>query len=193
MTMSEDAMRTRDIIQKLAKLGRILSRIAFVLAVVGVCGCVAGLLSLSFGNGGVVKLGGVTLHGLISADYGYNIKSIAATLSGWLVVCAGEAVLAWSAVRYFRDELAAGTPFTLAGARELLWLGILTLALPTGCAVVGSIVEGIVAGFLAVEKASAMDLHFDNEASLVLGVMFLLGSLLCRHGAALAGESGTDA
>ena len=186
-------MHTLTIIQKLAKLGKVLSRIAFVFAVVGVCGCVAGLLSVDFGSGLPIKLCDVTLHGLIDADYGFNIKSITATLFGWLVVCAGEAVLAWFAARYFRNELAAGTPFTLAGSRELLRLGILTLALPTGCAVVGSIVEGIVAGFLAVEKASAMDLHFDNEASLVLGVMFLLGSLLCRHGAALAGESGTDA
>lgn len=185
-------MHTRTIIQKLAKLGKVLSRIAFVFAVVGVCGCVAGLLSLSFGNGGVVKLGGVTLHGLISADYGYNIKSIAATLSGWLVVCAGEAVLAWFAVRYFRNELAAGTPFTLAGAKELLRLGVLTMALPVGCAVAGRIVEGIVAGSLSVEPA-ALALDLGNEASLALGLMFVLGSLFCRYGAELAAGGGADA
>lgn len=28
-----------------------------------------------------------------------------------------------------------------------------------------------------------MELYFDNEASLVLGLMFLLGSLLCCYGA----------
>ncbi len=183
-------MNTLDAIQKLAKLGRVLSRIAFVLAVVGVCGCVAGLLSLSFGDGGVVKLGGVTLHGLIDADHDVDVRSIAATLSGWLVVCAGEAVLAWSAGRYFRNELAAGTPFTLAGARELLRLGILTLVLPIGCAVVGRVVEGIVAGSLAVEKAAGMDLTLGSEASVVLGVMFLLGALLCRYGAELGRGSG---
>ena len=40
--------------------------------------------------------------------------------------------------------------FTLAGAKELLRLGILTITIPTGCAVVGSIVEGIIARFSAL-------------------------------------------
>ena len=153
---------------------------------IGFCGCIAGLLSLHLGNGGLIKLGGVTLHGLIEDDYGYNIKSISAALCGWLIVCAGEAVLAKFAECCFRNELAAGTPFTLSGAKELLRLGILTLVLPTGCAVLSSIVEGIAAGFMQIEKAAAMDLYFDNEASIALGVMFILGSLLCRHSAELA-------
>ena len=30
-----------------------------------------------------------------------------------------------------------------------------------------------------------MDMYFDNEASIVLGIMFILGSLLCRYSAEL--------
>lgn len=178
-------MNTRQMIQKLSKIGRVLSKIAFVFSVIGFCGCIAGLLSLCFGKGSLIKIGGVTLHGLVSEEYGYNIKSITAALSGWMVVCAGEAVLAKFAEVYFKNELRAETPFTLAGAKELLRLGILTLAIPTGCAVAGSIIEGIIAGFMKVEQAAAMDLYFDNEASIVLGIMFILGSLLCRYGAEL--------
>ena len=181
-------MNTLNTIQKLSKIGRVLSKIAFVFSVIGFCGCIAGLLSLCFGNGSLIKIGGVTLHALISEEYGYNIKSIGAALSGWLVVCAGEAVLARFAEVYFKNELNAGTPFTLAGARELLRLGILTLAIPTGCAVAGSIVEGIIAGFMKVEQAAAMDVYFDNESSIVLGIMFILGSLLCQYGAELREE-----
>ena len=62
--------------------------------VIGFCGCIAGLLSLSLGNGGLIQLGGVTLHGLISVGSGSSLKSIAAALAGWLIVCAGEAVRA---------------------------------------------------------------------------------------------------
>ena len=178
-------MKSLDTIQKLSKIGKVLSKIAFIFSVIGFCGCIAGLLSLSFGNGSLIKIGGVTLHGLISEEYGYNIKSITATLSGWMIVCAGEAVLAKFAEVYFKNELKAETPFTLSGAKELLRLGILTLAIPTGCAVVGSVVEGIIAGFMKVEKAAAMDMYFDNAASIVLGIMFILGSLLCRYGAEL--------
>ena len=178
-------MKSLNTIQKLSKIGKVLSKIAFIFSIIGFCGCIAGLLSLSFGNGNLIKIGGVTLHGLISEEYGYNIKSIIATLSGWMIVCAGESVLAKFAEVYFKNELKAETPFTLAGAKELLRLGILTIAIPTGCAVVGSIVEGIVAGFMNVEKATAMDMYFDNEASIALGIMFILGSLLCRYGAEL--------
>ena len=122
----------------------VLSKIAFVFSAIGICGCITGPLSLRFGNGSLIKIGGVTLHGLVSEEYGYNIKSISAALSGWMVICAGEAVLARFAEVYFKNELKAGTPFTLAGAKELLRLGILTLAIPTGRAVAGSIVAGII-------------------------------------------------
>ena len=178
-------MKSLNTIQKLSQIGKVLSKIAFIFSVIGFCGCIASLLSLSFGDGNLIKIGGVTLHGIISEEYGYNIKSISAALFGWMIVCAGEAVLAKFAEVYFKNELNAETPFTLAGAKELLRLGILTTAIPTGSAVVGSIVEGIVAGFMNVEKATAMDMYFDNEASIVLGIMFILGSLLCRYGAEL--------
>lgn len=178
-------MKSLDTIQKLSKIGRVLSKIAFLFSVIGFCGCIAGLLSLSFGNGSLIKIGGVTLHALISEEYGYNIKSITAALSGWMIICDGKAVLSKFAEVYFKNELKAETPFTLVGAKGLLLLGILTLAIPTGCAVAGSIVEGIIAGFMQVEKAEAMDIYFDNAASIALGIMFILGSLLCRYGAEL--------
>lgn len=41
---------------------------------------------------------------------------------------------------------------------------------------------------MKVEQVAAMDLYFDNEASIVLGMMFILGSLLCRYGAELREE-----
>ena len=112
------------------------------------------------------------------------ILSIAG-VCGWLIVCAGQAVLAKFAETYFSNELQAGTPFTFGGAKELLRLGVLTLVIPTGCSVLGSIAEGIAAGFWNAEKAAMQDLSFDNGASIVLGVMFLPGSLPCRYGAEL--------
>ena len=178
-------MKTLDTIQRLSRLGRLLSKIAFILSAVGFCGCIAGLISLRLGGGDLIRIGGVTLHGLIGGDLGANGGSIAAALSGWLFFCAGEAVLAKFAETYFKNELSAGTPFTHAGASELMRLGILTLAVPTGSAVAGSIAEGIAAGFMEAEKAAAMDRYFDNEPTIVLGIMFLLAALLCRYGAEL--------
>lgn len=178
-------MQSLRTIQKLSKIGKILSKIAFIVSVIGFCGCIAGLISVMFGSGGFTKIGGVMLHNLIDSDYGYNIKSIAAMLSGWLVVCAGEAVLAKFAENYFKNELKAGTPFTPDGAKELMRLGILTIAIPVGSAIAGSIAEEIIAGFMKIEKAAAMDMYFDNETSVVLGIMLIIGALLCRCGAEL--------
>lgn len=50
-------MRSLKTIQKLSSLGSILSKIAFVLSVVGFCGCIAGLIGLRFGSDAVLKLG----------------------------------------------------------------------------------------------------------------------------------------
>lgn len=178
-------MKSLKTIQTLSKIGRVLSKIAFILSFIGFGGCAVGLLSLGFGSENVFKIGGVTLHGLIDNAWGYDLRSLAAALFGWMIVCAGEAVVAKFAEIYFRNEGKAGTPFTLAGANELLRLGILTLAISTGCAVVGSAVEEIFAGFMNVETIGATDLYFNNGGNIGLGIMFLVISLLCRYGAEL--------
>ena len=47
---SEDnKMKNLKTLQTLSKMGKILSRIAFVFALIGVCGCMVGLLSCSYG------------------------------------------------------------------------------------------------------------------------------------------------
>lgn len=179
-------MKSLNTIQKLSKIGKVLSKIVFIFSIIGIFGCIVGLLSLNLGKGGMIKIGGVTLHGLISEEFGYSMKGMTAALSGWLIVCAGEAVLGKFAELYFKNELAAGTPFTLAGARELQRLGILNIVIPTGCAVIGSIVEEVVAGFMELEQGAAVDMYFDNESSMVFGILLIVGALLCRYGAELS-------
>ena len=185
-------MNSLHTIQKLSRMGKMLSKTAFIVSLIGFCGCLAGLLSLGSGRGSLIRIGGVSLHGLLGDHSGRSIESLIAAFSGWLIVCAGEAVLARFAEGYFRNELKAGTPFTLAGAKEMLRLGILTLTIPTGCAAVGRIAEGILAGFAETEAAETMDTYFDTGANLALGIMFLFVSLLCRCGAELTQRDGTQ-
>ena len=94
-----------------------------------------------------------------------------------------EAALAKFAACYFKKELKAGTPFTLSGAKELLRLGILTVAIPLGCALAANITGGILAGYMPVDRELLSSFLPDNEGSITLGIMFMLMSLLCRHGA----------
>ena len=98
-------MKTLPTIQKLSKLGKALSKIAFIFAAIGFAGCIAGVISAAFGNGSIIKLGNVSLHGMISASGEANMKGVAAALTGWLILCAGEAVLAKFAEAYFVHEL----------------------------------------------------------------------------------------
>lgn len=174
-------MKTLKTIQTLAKIGKVLSCIAFIFACIGFGGSVVGALSAAFGGGFAIKLGGVTIYDLFGGARYSELEGVCAALLGWMIVCAGEAVVAKFAELYFKRELAAGTPFTLSGAKELTRLGILTLAVPTGCAVLAAVVSGIAASFL--RAGEAMDVHFDNGASIAFGVMFLAVALLCRLGA----------
>ena len=88
----------------------------------------------------------------------------------------------------FKNEGRAGTPFTQSGAKELTRLGILALTIPAGSSIVGSIVEGIVAGGMNVETDALLNRYFDPAVNIALGVMFLLIALLCRYGAELRQE-----
>ncbi len=58
------------------------------------------------------------------------------------------------------------------------------IALQTGAA--------IAAGLMQAEPASGMAQNFDSSGSILLGIMFLLGSLLCRYGAELRGNTEPD-
>lgn len=178
-------MKSLKTVQTLSGLGRVLSKLAFVFSVIGFCGCVTSLFLLGVGGDSLFRIGGMTLHGLLPEAFTGGLRSAAAALCGWAVVCAGEAVLARFAELYFKNERQAGTPFTLAGARELLRLGILTLAIPTGCALLASILSAVTAGILDVGATAATELHFGNGANVALGVMFIVTSLLCRCGAEL--------
>ena len=51
---------------------------------------------------------------------------------------------------------------------------------------------GIIVGFRKVEEAVVMNTLFDIGASVGLGIMFILGSLLCRYGAELRQEQTED-
>lgn len=75
-------MNTAHTLQKLSKLGKILSKITFVFAVIGFVGCIVGIASAQFGSGPILKLGGVTLYGLIPGSLSGNIKGVCAALSG---------------------------------------------------------------------------------------------------------------
>lgn len=180
---------TLKTIQVLHKIGKILSKIAFVCAIVGAVGCLAGIICLACGAEGAFKLGGVTIHSIIVGETGMTTDQMISTLVVWTILSAADAVLARFAGRYFKNELTAGTPFTLAGAKELLRLGILTIALPLGSYIAAAIVNGILAAFLS----GTWETHVDQGGAIMLGVMFIVLSVILKYGAELEGKKENEA
>lgn len=171
-------MNTLKTIQTLAKIGKVFSKIIFVCCIVGFCGCIVGIVSLALGAE-TFKLGGVTIHSMIENEAGLNLPTLYASMAVGLLFCGEEAVLCKFAEAYFKHELADGDPFTLRGAKELLRLGILTVAIPLGtvivCSIGVSIADNMVPG---IDKLS-----IGEFSSVGLGVMMIVLSLFCRYGA----------
>ena len=176
-------MDTLEILQKLYRLGRILSKIAYICTIVAACLCAAGIVSLALGAG-TLRLGGVSIRGLIRADANLSEGALYAAMTAGLIVMVGEAVLARFAAGYFARVLADGTPFRAESARSLLRLGILTICIPLGTQIIAEIVCAV------LEKASSctVELPLGADSSVALGVMFIVLSLVCRCAAEQLGE-----
>ena len=173
-------MNTLKTIQTLAKTGKILSKIIYVFCIVGFCGCIVGIVGLAIGAE-TFKLGGVTVHSMIENEAGMNMPALYASMAVGLLFCAAEAVLCKYAEAYFKHELADGNPFTLRGARELMRLGILTIAIPLGTGIVCSIGVAVADSiYPGIDKLS-----IGEFSSVGLGVMMIVLSLFCRYGAEL--------
>lgn len=70
-------MKSHDTVNKLYKLGRVLSQIAFTLAVIGFFACIAGYISLLIGRDSIAVIGSIKVHGASLDTLGLNVKSIA--------------------------------------------------------------------------------------------------------------------
>lgn len=174
-------MKTLKTIQTLSKTGKILCKIIFILCVVGFAGCILGISTLACIPEGL-KLGGVTIHGIVEKSSDISMGACYTAMAAGIVLCAGEAVLCKIAERYFKHELEAGTPFTFEGAKELMRLGICTICIPITTAVISGIIYGIMSSFFS----GVNELHLGNSVSIGLGIMFIITSLICRHGAEIS-------
>lgn len=168
----------------LAKIGRVFSKIVFICCIVGAAGCLVGIVSLAVLPDEGFKLGGVTVHGLIEQSAEMTMTTLYGTMIAGIFLCAAEGVVSRFAVAYFENLLAVGTPFTLAGAKELQRLGILSLAVPYGTVLAVTIAWGIAQAFVAGLGEPSLSV----DGSWTLGALLIVGSVLCRAAAEQIGE-----
>lgn len=173
--------KTLKVIQTLAKVGKILSKIVAVCSIVGVIGCLVGIISLAVFDIDTIKIGGVTIHGLIEKSAEMSIGTMYAAIIVGMIFCIGEAAIAKLAVKYFKNELDAGTPFTASGAKELMRLGICTICISFGVLIAVNIAFAVInKGFPNVEE-----MHLSDFNQVGIGVAFIITSILCKYGAEL--------
>ncbi len=172
--------KTLNTVQTIMKVGRIIAKIVSVVCIIGAVGSLFGLGALIGTQGLQVSVGGTTVAGLIVSEAGMSIENMYLACVLGIVTCIVEAVLAWFAIRYFNHELAAGTPFTFDGAKELFRLGIINLCVMLGLSVLQGVIFGIFwVYFPTIEEP-------DTTVSLSTGLAMLMLSLVFKHGAEIS-------
>ena len=185
-------MKSLKVIQTLSKIGKILSTIVYIFCMIGAitCAVCVGLFAL-YGDKAIqqtkdsaIQLSDKSvMETLEKIDLPYIITAMVIGA----VFCAASAVVAKFAQNYFKHELEDGTPFTMRGAKELMRLGIIYIAVNLGA----SIVCG--AAYAIASKSIESLNEFDFEGmSIGLGITFIIVSVILRYGAELT-EGKTEA
>ncbi len=180
-------MKTLNTVQGFHKAGRIISKVVFILCIVGAALCVAGIVSLALMPEGF-KIGDVTFAAFVKKEAGVSVNTCYAYLAMGIAFCAGEAVLSKFAELYFKRELKAGTPFTFEGAKELIRLGILSLVIPAAAAAVAAIAHAVISSVLG----DVAENNWNDAFSFGMGFMFIFTGFICRHGAELNAERSAE-
>lgn len=166
-------------VQTICKVCKVLAEIAFVMFVVIVALMLVAAIFTGTGKmDALLSSGGVVLDDMLQQT-GVTQDYMVAVFVCLTIIIAAEAVVAKFINVYFKHELKAGTPFTFEGAKEMLRLGIITIAVPAGASLAATIVFDIMAA------GSGLDSEFNFEISLGMGLMFLALSPLLKHGTEL--------
>ena len=160
--------KTLTNIMTVFKVVRIIAKVVFILCLVGAVGCLVALFTLS------------ALNSLLPATAAPHATFPSCFVG--LAVCAGEAVLAYLAERYFGHVLDAGTPFTEEGAKECFRLGLASIITSVAVSVVSGIAMGL---YLVISAVAAEEIDVDVSISLGTGLFFLFLSLILKYGAEL--------
>ena len=168
-------------IQTIAKVGKIVCKVLFILCLVGAIGSLVGLVSiLALETASLLDLG------FLSEEKGENFFSLSvfSCING-VITCVGMAILTRMGERYLENEMKAGTPFTEEGSRELFRFGIATLIVSAATSVASSIALGIVSMISGTWFDSP---DFASASSIEFGLLWLLLSLVFRYGAELRAQ-----
>ncbi len=198
-------MKSLKIVQLIAKVLSVLTKIAFVCCIIaGTLLLVGAIILMTYPEAGVQIAESVDLEGIINAYADGSVAPadvrtgvliatpfVGAILLALAITVAGAAVVVGFVDSYFKFELGEGTPFTHRGANKLFTIGILGIAIPVGTAIVSSIIISTALNLAihafpeAVEYLGGAQFSISFGANLTLGISALLLSFVFRYGADL--------
>ena len=153
------------------KVAKIVAKVIFILTIV--VGAIDCLLVCSLPLVGDTLLTSFFYEKPIDLPTTYLARTVG------LITCAGEAVLAFLAQRYFGNVLEAKTPFTQEGSKECFRLGVGALIV----SVATSLAAGITIGIFQIMFSTVPELDSGESISLSTGLFFMFLSLIFKHGA----------
>lgn len=167
-----------------AKLGKTLSDLASVLAIIGAVFCTIAAVQVgTVGDAQLGTIGGTVIKGII-ADYEGSSKSLLlAVLLFYVAFCFVETIVALLFKSYFKKELKAETPFTMQGAARANKIGIITFI--------------VFAVLIAVECVLILSFNAEQEfatvntaciVSMIVGIGFFTLSPFLEYGAKILEE-----
>lgn len=169
-------MKSLETIQKTFKVFEVLTKVAYILCIVGAVVSGVGVLcaAVQYNGGTVFSIIGEPLK-IFSDETNLlqkNVELLAATL-----MLASEAILLGLTRSYLKSELADGTPFTETGAKQLQKLAIRFIWIPIA-AIAGSEAIAIWQGVKSIG-------NIGNFGNVITGIVLVLVSLIFRYGAEL--------
>jgi hypothetical protein len=166
-------------LQALSKIGKVFSNIIFIFSMIGAIISVIAVTTMASMQ--KLEIEGQTVVDAVEST-GTNFVTMVFLLIAIGITCTAIAVLSKLAVNYFTNELDDGTPFTYAGAKELLRLGILSIAIPAATSTVIGIAFIITKYFW---PALSDEIMIGEPISISFGIMLIIMSLVFKHGAEL--------
>lgn len=178
-------MKSLKIIQKLSKLGKILSKIVFICCIIGACGCLVSLLTVLGLKQSSMMVEGKSIMVYFEESSKMTYHSMISISVMGIIFSVCEAITAKFAENYFKKELKDGTPFTESGAKQMLNLGIICISLSLGALVLVNISDLI---FSSV-WSDVNTLDYSGYSAMSIGVMFIVMSFICRYGSEIKNQN----
>lgn len=176
---------TLDKIQKIFSIAAIVVKVLYILCIIGAIGSMVGFAALL-----AINIWGVeNLEFLVKLDAGFVMQTGLYGCVAGAISSAAHAVLLRYVLKYLENEMKAGTPFDLNGAKEIFSLGILTAAIPLGVSIANGIIHGIWSNFATLPEASGAD----PSGQVCTGLLMMAASLVFRYGAELIQKEKTQA